>query len=208
MSMILDNTTLDLSLDVCREMAGDVFATVSAQAPRTRQPNLQTRVETTRFGRLEVDPELVLTFPEGLIGFEQCKHYIVVRHEANSAFRWLQSLEEPHVAFPIVEPVEFCDDYAPTISDGDARFRELTAEAPTLLFTIVTVPKRSSHEMTANLLAPLVINGLTRRGKQVIVQDEGYTTRHKIMDELARRQERVKQAAAGGIAPNASTKVA
>ena len=149
-----------------------------------------TKVSTTRFGMLEVDLGLVLTFPDGLIGMEHCQRYIVVRHDDNSAFRWLQSLDDPTFALPIIEPGEFCQQYAPTISDADARALDLTAEVPTLLFTVVTVPKENPRAMTANLLAPLVINGITRHGKQVIIQNDGYTTRHKIIDELARRQKR------------------
>ena len=188
MAMILENTTLDLSLDVRRSAAGEPLLPLPPRMARGPQQSGQIAVPTTRFGLLEVDAETVLMFPEGLVGFEAYKRYIVVRHQDNSAFRWLQSLDEAHVAFPIVEPMEFCAGYAPTISDADARFLDVNrGDAPILLFTIVTVPPRSPRDMTANLLAPLVINGLTRRGKQVIVQDEGYTTRHKIVDEMARR---------------------
>ncbi len=190
MAMILEKTTQDRSLEVRR---GDSPPS-RARTPGDTAPDIaappQAQVATTRFGLLDVDPDLVLTFAEGLIGFAHCRSYIVVRHHEASAFRWLQCLDEPHIAFPVVEPREFCDDYAPTISDADARSLGLTADAPTLLFTIVTVPPRTPRDMTANLLAPLVVNGLTRRGKQVIVQDETYTTRHKIVDEIARRDQR------------------
>ena len=189
MAMILENTTLDLSLDVRRSAGGEPLISLPPRMARGPQKSGRIAVSTTRFGLLEVETETVLTFPDGLIGFEACRRYIVVRHQDNSAFRWLQSLDEAHVAFPIVEPMEFCAAYAPTISDADARLLDVNrGDAPILLFTIVTVPPRNPRDMTANLLAPLVINGLTRRGKQVIVQDEGYTTRHKIVDEMARRQ--------------------
>jgi flagellar assembly factor FliW len=57
-----------------------------------------------------------------------------------------------------------------------------------LIFSIITVPPQNPQMMTANLLGPIVINGCTRRGKQVIVQDEEYTTRHRVVDELERAQ--------------------
>jgi flagellar assembly factor FliW len=186
--MILEHTTLDLSLDVRRNAAPEPRISPQPKACSPQQSG-QIDVPTVRFGLLKVDPETVLTFPNGLIGFETCKRYIIVRHQDNSAFRWLQSLDEARIAFPIVEPMEFCADYAPTISDADARFLDVDrGDAPILLFTIVTVPPHNPRDMTANLLAPLVVNGLTRRGKQTIVQNEGYTTRHKIVDEMARRQ--------------------
>ena len=186
MAIILEKTMLDLSLDVRRAAAGEPPC---APFPDLRSGEAKPeRVATTRFGVLEADPDLILNFPEGLIGFEGCRRFIVVRHQDKSAFRWLQSLDEAHVAFPILEPAEFCAHYTPTISNADAALLEINDQSAILLFTIVTVPPRSPRDMTANLLGPLVINGVTRRGKQVIVQDEGYTTRHKITDELTRRE--------------------
>lgn len=143
-------------------------------------------VQTARFGRLEIDAALVITLVEGLIGFEDCTRYVVVNHTATSDFRWLQSLDDGAVAFPIIDPWQFKPDYAPTISDADAEELELTAIGPKLVFAIVTIPRSDPRAMTANLLGPIVINPLTRRGKQVIVTDEGYTTRHSIMEELRR----------------------
>jgi flagellar assembly factor FliW len=185
--MILDKRTSDPGLDVIYCPPGGTEATgafVPADADLPRRKVLH--VPTVRFGRLEVEPDLILTLPEGLIGFERCKRYVVVRPDERSAFRWLQSLEEPAVALPIVEPGELRPDYAPILSDADARRLELTVETPTLVFVIVTVPPHDPRAMTANLLGPLVINGLTRRGKQVIVQNEGYTTRHLVVEELLR----------------------
>ena len=120
MAMILEKTTLDLSLDVRRNPAGEPLPL----PPRWRAPAAlrADRVTTTRFGLLEADPDLVLTFADGLIGFERCRRFIVVRHQDKSAFRWLQSLDEAHVAFPILEPMRILRDYAPTISDADALF--------------------------------------------------------------------------------------
>lgn len=141
-------------------------------------------VETTRFGTLEVASDLVLTFPEGLIGFEMFTRYTVVSTDDQGALRWLQSLDEPALAFPIIQPGIFRPDYTPTISDQDARFLGLTPEIPALVFAVVTVPPGRPREMTANLLGPLVINPLTRVGKQVIVQDERYSTKHYIMEEI------------------------
>ncbi len=174
MAKILNKQKMDPTLDVNLE-----------SAPGAGAEKLQ--ITTTRFGALEVDQDLVLTFPEGLIGFESCRSYVVVHQDENSAFRWLQSLQEPAVAFPIMEPRLFRPDYRPTISDADARFLELDKDSPTLVFVVVTVPASNPRDMTANLLGPLVINGITRKGKQVIIQDEGYTARHRVLDELLQR---------------------
>ena len=157
--------------------------------PPAQEQTLRERVTTSRFGEIEVEEDLIITLPEGLIGFEKCTRFVVVHHDESSAFRWFQSLDEASVAFPIMEPGIFRPDYAPIISDADARFLELTTtEVPTLVFTILTIPSQDVQLITANMLGPIVINGQTRRGKQVIAQDEGLTTRHRLVDELARKE--------------------
>lgn len=182
MARILDKRVVNPALDVARETPKDATpAAVAGSKEITTR-----RFATSRFGIIDVDNDLVITFPEGLIGFETCRDYVVVRHDDKSAFRWLQSLEESGVAFPIVEPFAFRPDYAPTISDTDAHMLGLKRDTPTLLFVVVSVPGHDPQAMTANLLAPLVINGETRQGKQVIVQDDGYRTRHEVVKELAR----------------------
>lgn len=142
------------------------------------------QVATTRFGTIEVEPDLVITFPEGLIGFEKFTQYTVVCTDERGALRWLQSLEEPSLAFPIILPGLFRPDYVPAITEQDASFLGLTPQIPAIVFAVVTVPPGNPRDMTANLLGPLVINPVSRIGKQVILQDERYTTKHRVMDEL------------------------
>lgn len=141
-------------------------------------------IETSRFGSLDVDAELVIEMADGLIGFEHCRQFVVVTQDEGSPFRWFQCLDDGSVAFPIIDPWQFKPDYAPTISDGDARRLGLSPDAPRLIFAVVTVPKHDPRAMTANLLGPLVINTNTRQGRQVIVADEQYGTRHSIMEEM------------------------
>jgi flagellar assembly factor FliW len=150
------------------------------------------RMKTTRFDVLEIDEDLVITLPEGLIGFEDCTRFVVL-NPGNSSLKWLQSLDDGATAFPIADPWQFKPDYAPILSDSDAAFLELTGETPKLVFVIVTVPRDNPRAMTANLLGPVVINPLTRRGKQVILADDRYTTRHGILDELRRLKDPVSK---------------
>lgn len=194
MAMILDKLMIDPKLDVNMKPSSDPFTSGSVTTLESAAQKMQ--VMTTRFGTIEIEPDLILTFSEGLIGFERCHRYIVLRQDNNNIFRWLQSLDEPAIAFPIVEPGAFRPDFRPTISDVDARFLELERDTPILLFAVVTVPANNPRDMTANLLGPLVVNAVTRTGKQVIIQDEGYTTRHRVMDELLQR-------AVGSTSPDA-----
>lgn len=183
---------LDVALAQADEPAGN-FRDAAHPCGAAGEPTLT--VQTARFGDLDVEPELVITFPDGLIGFDRCRRFFVVRHEEGSAFRWLQSVEEPGLAFPVAEPDAIRPDYAPTVSDADARALGLTPDTPALLLTILTVPGDDPHAMTANLLGPLVINPLTRQGRQVIVQDPEFTTRHGVVAELQRAETLVKKAA-------------
>jgi flagellar assembly factor FliW len=207
MAMILDKRTTYPDLVVaCDEPA----ASASAEQPASdAAPSSQTtiQVQTTRFGLIEADEDLVITFPEGLIGFENCTRYLVVRHDDNSAFRWLQSLDSPPIAFPIIEPGILRPDYAPTISESDVRLLGLSPEDPTLLFVVVTIPAHAPRAMTANLLAPLVIHGVTRQARQVILQEEGYTTRHEVVKELERARSMTlsMEAVTGPTAPKERT---
>ena len=143
--------------------------------------------QTTRFGEIEVDEDLVITLPNGIIGFEESRRYVVLHLQEKSPFRWLQSLDDGSLAFPIIDPWDFKPDYAPTISDADADQLKLDRDSPKLVFAIVTIPRQEPRRVTANLLGPLVINPVTRLGKQVIVTNEQYTTKHSIMEEMSRK---------------------
>jgi len=142
---------------------------------------------TTRFGEIEVEEDLVITLPGGLIGFEECRRYVVVHAGEKNPFRWFQSIDDGTVAFPIIDPWDFKPDYSPTISDSDAAHLDIDDESPKLIFAVVTIPRQDPRRVTANLLGPIVINPLTRIGKQVIVADEHYGAKHSIMDEMNRK---------------------
>src|SRR5688572_28849516 len=122
MAMTLDQCVTDTVLAVARERAlENVPELWDGLASESLTPTSALRVESTRLGVLEVEEEIIITFSEGLIGFEECQRYVVVRHDEKSAFRSLQSLDMPAVAFPIIEPNQVRPDYAPTIGDADAR---------------------------------------------------------------------------------------
>ncbi len=143
------------------------------------------KIESSRFGTLEVEEEIIITFSEGLPSFEQCRRFVILTPDDNNPIRWLQSLEDGRLAFPIIDPWLFQPDYAPTISDLDAEKLQMDEQTPKLLFVIVTVPRDNPQAMTANLLAPLLINLLTRQGRQVIVTNDNYHTRHRILHTVA-----------------------
>jgi len=158
----------------------------------------KTCIDSTRFGRIEVDEEAVITFSEGLFGFEGYRRFVVLCLDEKSPFRWLQSMEEPGLAFVVIEPRHFMPDYAPTISDADAEALGLDADTPTLTFVIVTIPPGKPEQMTANLTGPIITNAVPRTARQVVVEDDCYSTKRSVLQELMKRQPEAREGTDAG----------
>jgi flagellar assembly factor FliW len=140
------------------------------------------QLQTTRFGTIEYAEEDVLVLNEGLIGLPACRNYLVLSHKENSLFRWLQSIEEPALAFLLLDPAAFAPNYAPQLPAAAIAALGLTEETPRIVFAIVSIPAGCPQEMTANLAGPIVINAEARVGAQIVLDDETWTTRHRVFD--------------------------
>lgn len=145
----------------------------------------------TRFGNIDYTSDDVIHFPEGMIGFDRMQDYVVINTKEGSPFRWLQSLEEPKLAFLVSLPETFMESYAPEIKDEEAQSIGLTAETEHLVFVTTTIPAGKPKEATANLVAPIVVNLQTRKAKQVILDSEAYTIRYPIFSESCVHAEKV-----------------
>jgi flagellar assembly factor FliW len=141
------------------------------------------KVKTTRFGELEVNPTDLVTFAEGLFGFENLKKYFVVDPGDSTLILWLQSTEEEKVAFPIIEPKIFKPDYIAKLLPADLNGLELESLQTAKLYCILTVPANVT-EMSANLKAPIVINSAKKIGKQIVLQDSKVSVKHEMYKEL------------------------
>ena len=140
------------------------------------------KVATKAYGLIEVDERQKIIFPRGLFGFDPLKDYILLDAE-RQPFYWLQSVDVEDVAFILVNPFLFRPDYEVNI--GNEELAEIGIHSPekALIFSIVTVPA-DGGPMTANLQGPLVINRDTRTGKQAVLSDTRWKTKHDIMEEL------------------------
>lgn len=136
-------------------------------------------VSTTRFGQIEVDEAQVIRFPDGLYGFEEFKGYTVVEHSRDAPFLWLQSLDDPDLAFVIAEPFAFFPWYEVFMPDDDTGRLELASPEDAAVFVILVIPD-NPEDMTANLLAPLVCNVKRGLGRQIILHDRGYSTHERV----------------------------
>ena len=139
---------------------------------------LATMIPTTRFGDLEVRPEDLLHFPDGLIGLGGTEYLLVSARQ--EPFVWLQSLADPAVALVLCEPGRFFPDFQLEISDSEGQHLGLDADTRTQVFVTVRAAPRAA-DCTANLRAPIVVLGTRgaepRRAHQVINQASGVALR-------------------------------
>ena len=142
-------------------------------------------IETTRFGHVEIDESLIITIPEGVLGFEDLKRYIILDHfEKESPFKWLQSIEDPSLAFVITDPLSFVPDYKAKIHKEEIVSIELSDASKAIIVVIVNI-KRDHSEITINLQGPLVINFEKKLAKQCILRTDDYSVRHVIFSQAA-----------------------
>jgi flagellar assembly factor FliW len=141
------------------------------------------KINTSRFGEVEVDESARISIPGGLIGFPEQESYVIIRHNPESPFLWFQSVEEPDLAFVIVDPRLFKPDYEAPLTTRVLNLVQAESVEDVSVFVIVTIPPGQPEAMTANLLGPLVFNTSKRIVRQVVVENEEYSHRYPIMSE-------------------------
>jgi len=139
----------------------------------------ESALKTSRFGEVIYATEDVVEFPEGLLGFEHLQRFVTLRTPQASAFRWLQSLDDPAIAFLVTDPRNYVQDYDPKAIYADNR----------LVYTTVNIPHGKPQDMTINLAGPIVIDVETRLGRQTVLEGEAYTTRYRVFAKESRPPE-------------------
>lgn len=142
-------------------------------------PTSALQLEGTRFGAIVFDPAETVEFPEGIIGFESARRFVTISAGEGSPFRWLQSLDDPTLAFLLADPDAFVPTYAPELPEGALEDLGIASDAPYLLWVTANVPAGRPRDATLNLIAPIVLNPVTRRGAQVVLHTDAYTIRHR-----------------------------
>ncbi len=141
-------------------------------------------VKTGRFGQLSMSDEDIITFPEGILGFPEFKKYCLIDSGDETLILWLQSVENPDIAFAVLEPKIFKLDYAARLSAAELRELKLENINQSAVFSILTIPSDDLTQMTANLKAPIVINLKERVARQVVLQENEYSVKHLMFKEL------------------------
>ncbi len=126
----------------------------------------------TRFGIVEYKQEEILYFPLGLVGFEKLNNFIVMPNKKEGPLFWIQSLEEPEIAFVVTDPTNFFLDYKIEPSSQELEQLGITKEDEIFILSVVTVPP--SKEITLNLAAPILFAAKTNKAIQVILENSPY----------------------------------
>lgn len=143
------------------------------------------RINTKVFGEIEIIEEKIIHFPSGIIGFPELTDFALVHDEEKGigAIHWLQSIQEPGFAMPVMDPLLVKPDYNPEVDDellkpiGDLEPEEL------LVMVTVTVPG-DIKQMSVNLKGPIIVNASKRKACQVIVDGGDYAVKFPVYDIL------------------------
>lgn len=145
-------------------------------------------IDTKHFGKIEIMEERVIHFERGLPGFENVKKFVMLNDEDKaSPFNWLQCVDQPNLAFVVVNPFEIKKDYDVDIDDDVLNSIDAKKQEDLAIFSIVVIPDEMS-EVSMNLKAPVLINTKAKKGVQIVLDTEEYSVRHYILEEIQKQE--------------------
>ena len=142
------------------------------------------RMETRDFGTIEIQPEHIIHFPQGMVAFEDIKEYVLLNYdfaEDDSPIKCLQSVDGK-VAFTVIDPFCFWPDYRPEISEADKKMLGV-AHDEQLRFLVMAVVSKNFQDTMVNLRSPIAINLANRQAAQLILDDDRYPMRYRLFAE-------------------------
>ena len=147
------------------------------------------KILTNLFGEVEVDEAKVINFGQGIIGFPDLKKFMLIHDSEDNSRKisWLQSIDEPEFALPVIDPLLIEEDYNPEIEDELLQPLNIVNLSDLLVMTTITVTDDIT-KMTSNFKAPIIINASNLRAAQLIVEDEKYLVRYPIYDILKSKE--------------------
>ena len=144
------------------------------------------KVNTRIFGEIEVDEEKLIQFANGIVGFPELKDFALIYDEekgTDSDVRWMQSIQEPNFAIPVIDPLSIKPDYNPVVEDELLNPVGEINPAELLVLVTITVPTDIT-QMSINLRAPIIINAAVKKACQIIVEGEDYPVKFPIYEIL------------------------
>lgn len=138
-------------------------------------------IATAKFGELVIEESNIIDFESGLLAFEDLTRYILFDIAENANFKWLQSIDDPQVAFLLIDPFAIKPDYFVELNDELAEKLGAANPEDVIVYTVVTVPKSGLKDATTNLVGPLVINWRSKKAKQIICEVGNNTIKHPLV---------------------------
>ncbi len=146
------------------------------------------KVSTSRFGEIEVDEKKIVHFKDGIPAFEDEHEFIILPYEEDSPYYFMQSINSPDLAFLLTIPFLFFPEYSFEVDDATMKELEIVNHDNVFYYSMITIPNGSIRYMTANLLAPIVLNSDNMQAKQVVLEKSNYTTKHRLFPEPAKKE--------------------
>lgn len=143
-------------------------------------------INTTRFGQIQINDQDLITFPEGLLGFQDLRSFVLLDDPNDDIFAWLQSCELPSIAFPLLEPEIFGQYYSVNLTKNEQELLKLKGDQKPSFMNIITIPDDPT-QMTANVKAPIAMNMNERLARQCVLQDNNLAIREPIFVKLQSR---------------------
>jgi flagellar assembly factor FliW len=145
------------------------------------------KINTSRFGEIEVDETKIVHFKDGIPAFENEHEFVILPYEEESPYYFMQSLKSPELAFLLTIPFLFFQDYSFELDDETVEDLAITDNEKVYYYALITIPNGSIRYMTANLVAPIVLNSENMQAKQIILEKTNYTTKHRLFPEPAKK---------------------
>ena len=139
------------------------------------------KINTKQFGEVRIDEDKIITMPDGIPGFRQHKHYVVLEKKETSPFLLLQCVDDPNLSFVVMDPLRFYPEYTLSVKDFDKTIKWEFGKEELSCFVIITIPHGKPEEMTANFMAPVVINNERKEGMQLILQGSPYSRQQLLL---------------------------
>jgi len=141
-------------------------------------------IENTRFGTIEIEEEKIIHMTRSMPGFPGKKRYIILNREESQPFLWYQCVDDPKVALAIISPYFFMPDYTIDLKGALSEMAWDADEKETVaVFVIVNASHKDPEKITANLIAPLLVNTGQREAFQTIIPDSPYSHKHPLFDQ-------------------------
>lgn len=155
------------------------------------------KIESNYFGTIEVSDDQLIFFESAIPGFEELQKFFVIREETpdseeDDLFCWLHSVENNAVAFALLDVFKVKNDYKPEIEEQYLNQIAYVEGDEIAVYNIANIPEKVD-EMTVNLLAPVVLNLSKMKGVQAIVNNEDYSLKHKIFQDIRKNAEKITQ---------------